>query len=452
MAMLETARNSLKYIGDTAASDTWLTYRNGYADAFGIIDASLAKCNFLASTDPGANDDETDGWASGSKWFNLTGSTIFVCEDASTSAAVWRQVWPAIVADMDLSDYLLADGSQAFESALVLTQIAAPDVPAVGFTKLYAKLDNKMYYRPAAGSETLLCDAAHDHAGGDGAAIVAAATGFSATAKVIGRKTAGAGAGEELSPSELLDLVGTAEQGDILYRGTSAWALLPHALTAGMHLMSGGHAANPSWGDWVPEINFTATPASTSTLTMTADQTGTIKVGNGLKYTIGGTSYYGIVTAITSNLLTVGGAPMGGDVTALWWCPPWRVIQHDFYVPGTFADASNTALLDSDANTAFAWGASKAYLVRMSAYMKGIDSGANKDRVNITIAGSAVCTSNTNAGLAPSSAKTWTHTVIDINTSNYDINKDEAIEVTTDANGSNGNATGLTMRCIFVLE
>jgi hypothetical protein len=90
--------------------------------------------------------------------------------------------------------------------------------------------------------------------------------------------------------------------------------------------------------------------------------------------------------------------------------------------------------------------------VRISAYEKGVDSGANKDRVNITIAGSAVCTSNTNAGLAPTSAKTWVHTVIDINTSNYDINKDEAIEVTTDANGSNNNATGLTMRCVFVLE
>jgi hypothetical protein len=453
MAMLTTTRNALKYIGDDAATDTWLTYRNGYSDAFGVIDASLAKGNFLAATDPGANDDEGDGYAAGSVWFNTTDGKIFVCLDASTTSADWKQVWPAIVTDMDLTDYLLADGTQAIESALKLTQIATPDAPAAGLTSIYAKLaDGKIYHRPTGGSESLLCDASHDHSGGDGAAIVAAATSFSATAKVIGRKTAGAGAGEECSPSEILDLIGTAEQGDVLYRGSAAWALLPHGVAAGMPLMTGGHAANPTWGHWVPETAFTATPASTSTLTMTADKTGTIKVGCGLKYTIGGTDYYGIVTAIAANLLTVGGAPMGGDVTALYWCRPDRVIQEHFYIPSTFADASNTALLDSDANTAFSWGKGKAYLVRISAYEKGVDSGANKDRVNITIAGSAVCTSNTNAGLAPSSAKTWVHTVIDINTTNYDINKDEAIEVTTDANGSNGNATGLTMRCVFVLE
>ena len=159
MAMLTTTRNALKYLGDDAATDTWLLYRNGYADAFQVIDAALAKANFLAATDPTTNDDEGDGYASGSLWFNLTDSKIFVCEDASTSAAVWRQVWPAIVDDMDLSDYLLADGSQALGSALALTQIATPDAPVVGLTKLYAKLDEQMYYRPGDdGSETLLCD------------------------------------------------------------------------------------------------------------------------------------------------------------------------------------------------------------------------------------------------------------------------------------------------------
>lgn len=161
MAMLTTTRNALKYLGDDASTDTWLLYRNGYADAFQVIDAALAKTNFLAATDPTTNDDEGDGYASGSLWFNLTDSKIFVCEDASTSAAVWRQVWPAIVDDMDLTDYLLADGSQALGSALILTQIATPDAPAAGLAKLYAKLDNQMYHRPTGGSETLIVDASN---------------------------------------------------------------------------------------------------------------------------------------------------------------------------------------------------------------------------------------------------------------------------------------------------
>lgn len=48
----------------------------------------------------------------------------------------------------------------------------------------------------------------------------------SATARVLGRKTAGAGDVEELTLSELLDLVGSAADGDILYRNAGAWTRL----------------------------------------------------------------------------------------------------------------------------------------------------------------------------------------------------------------------------------
>lgn len=206
------------------------------------------------------------------------------------------------------------------------------------------------------------------------------------------------------------------------------------------------------WGKfgWFKETNFTATPASTSTLTMTADRSAIIKVGCGLKYTIGGTVYYGMVTAITSNLLTLAGASMGGDVTALYWCDPSRVVQVDFFVSGSFADAANTALLNSDMNTAFDWNLGKAYCVCIRHKVKTDDSGANQPRVTISIAGSVVGTSNSNAGEAV--AETWTSTVVGINASNYDINPDEAIEIVTDANGSNDDASNLTVSAIFVLE
>jgi hypothetical protein len=75
----------------------------------------------------------------------------------------------------------------------------------------------------------------------------------SATSRVIGRKTAGAGAAEELTASEVLDFIGTEAQGDILYRAASAWALLA-AGTAGQSLVTGGAAANPSWGGGITTI------------------------------------------------------------------------------------------------------------------------------------------------------------------------------------------------------
>lgn len=207
---------------------------------------------------------------------------------------------------------------------------------------------------------------------------------------------------------------------------------------------------NTPLNPWTPETNFTATPASTSTLTMTADKTATIKVGMGLKYKISSTYYYGIVTAIASNLLTVAGAPLSGDVLELYWCPPERIVQVDFFVSGTFADAADTALLNSDVNTAFEWNLGKAYCVLIRHKVKTDDSGANQPRVTISIAGSVVGTDNTNAGQAV--AETWTSTVVGINTNNYDINPDEAIEVVADANGSNDDAEDLTVSAIFVLE
>lgn len=68
----------------------------------------------------------------------------------------------------------------------------------------------------------------------------------SATARVLGRNTAGAGVVEEVTLSQLLDFIGSAAQGDILYRGASSWARLA-AGTSGQFLQTLGAGANPQW-------------------------------------------------------------------------------------------------------------------------------------------------------------------------------------------------------------
>jgi hypothetical protein len=70
----------------------------------------------------------------------------------------------------------------------------------------------------------------------------------SSTSRVLGRKTAGAGDPEELTLSELLDFIGSAAQGDILYRSASGWARLA-AGTSGQVLKTQGAGANPVWTD-----------------------------------------------------------------------------------------------------------------------------------------------------------------------------------------------------------
>lgn len=68
----------------------------------------------------------------------------------------------------------------------------------------------------------------------------------SATSRILGRKSASAGDMEECTLSDILDFIGSAAQGDILYRGASGWARLG-AGTSGHFLKTNGPAANPSW-------------------------------------------------------------------------------------------------------------------------------------------------------------------------------------------------------------
>jgi hypothetical protein len=68
----------------------------------------------------------------------------------------------------------------------------------------------------------------------------------SATKRVLGRDTAGAGTAEEVSLTQLLDWIGSAAQGDILYRDSSGWARLA-AGTSGRFLKTQGAGANPVW-------------------------------------------------------------------------------------------------------------------------------------------------------------------------------------------------------------
>jgi hypothetical protein len=68
----------------------------------------------------------------------------------------------------------------------------------------------------------------------------------SATSRILARKTAGAGVIEEATLSEILDFIGSAAQGDILYRDAANWARLA-AGTSGDFLKTQGAGANPIW-------------------------------------------------------------------------------------------------------------------------------------------------------------------------------------------------------------
>jgi nucleoside phosphorylase len=68
----------------------------------------------------------------------------------------------------------------------------------------------------------------------------------SVTSRLLGRVTAGAGDVEELTISQAIDFVGSAAQGDILYRNGTVWTRLA-AGTSGHFLKTLGAGADPIW-------------------------------------------------------------------------------------------------------------------------------------------------------------------------------------------------------------
>lgn len=78
-----------------------------------------------------------------------------------------------------------------------------------------------------------------------GANTVVSGIYFTATQRVFGRNSAGAGAGEEVTATQVLDWIGST-RGQVLYRGSSAWSALSPG-TSQFALLSNGAGADPSY-------------------------------------------------------------------------------------------------------------------------------------------------------------------------------------------------------------
>lgn len=56
---------------------------------------NIPKANLSATTNPGVNDDNTQGYQAGSVWANTSGNTVWICASAGTGAASWTDVTAA---------------------------------------------------------------------------------------------------------------------------------------------------------------------------------------------------------------------------------------------------------------------------------------------------------------------------------------------------------------------
>jgi hypothetical protein len=112
---------------------------------------------------------------------------------------------------------------------------------------------------------------------------------------------------------------GSAEQGDIFYQGAAALARLAHG-TAGQVLLSGGHAANPTWGSVLGPILFG--DGSDGDVTISGDTTlardmfyNNLTVNNGVTLSTGGYRIY-VAGTLTNNGTIQNNGGIGGNGTA----------------------------------------------------------------------------------------------------------------------------------------
>lgn len=66
-----------------------------------VIDSLIAKNKLNGVVDPAVTNDLADGYSIGSVWINAVDHTIFIAEDVTTGAAVWRQIYPTSAAGID---------------------------------------------------------------------------------------------------------------------------------------------------------------------------------------------------------------------------------------------------------------------------------------------------------------------------------------------------------------
>lgn len=215
--MSETStRNRLKL---PVGSDNLLTSCIDLHTNFETIDAAISKCNWAASSAPTAGDDAADGYVVGSFWIDTTNHKIYICEDAATGAAVWRQVWPCLTDHGELSGLDDDDHPQYLKES-----------------EYTAKGD----ILTASGASSVV----RIPAPSDGSTIIADSS--QSSGWTTGDHGALGGLDDDDHPQYQKSSLMTT-RGDIPFRGATAWQRLPIG-APGTVLLSYGSGADPAWG------------------------------------------------------------------------------------------------------------------------------------------------------------------------------------------------------------
>jgi len=228
---------------------------------------------------------------------------------------------------------------------------------------------------------------------------------------------------------------------------------------SGMTVAGNISAQNIGWQALTATTDFATTAPSTSTITMNADKTATVKAGHALKWKSSGTLYYGQVVSITASLLTVRGTAQGlttsaGALTELYYSdnmiltPPFSVLMFR----EKFAETTTTTLVETKFGfkSGFKWELPMpGYLVSVKITTTQDDSAATtQPTVQVRRGSSNVFTS---AVTIPDNTETVTGIIMDSAQYKFSYGDYLEISVTAASGGTPANdAKNLGLQFVFV--
>ncbi len=200
----------------------------------------------------------------------------------------------------------------------------------------------------------------------------------------------------------------------------------------------------------VANTRYTATPASTSSITM-SDTEG-MAVGLPVRYRLDdGSLLYGVITGVTPDaLISIAGPPLGADISRLDLGLPDQIEQMTFYVPAFFATV-NTNILLTSAGLFVRWNNAPAFVVAFAIRQRTPD-GTSQPRVNVMLGGAAVSTLNGGDGPDLGIGSWADNGAVAVDVPNYALGNKEDIDLKLTKTGGNEASTDLAVGIIVVYE
>ncbi len=200
----------------------------------------------------------------------------------------------------------------------------------------------------------------------------------------------------------------------------------------------------------VANTRYTATPASTSSITMS--DTAGMAVGLPVRYRlVDGSLLYGVIIAVAPDaLISVAGAPLSADISRLDLGLPDQIAIIPISILGAFATNDTSTLLLN--NGLFArWNNGPAFIVSFSIRQRFNDD-TSQPRINVLAGGLLVSTDNGNDGPALGIGVWVNNGAVSINTTNYALTNREDFELKLTKTGGTENSADLAVEIVVVYE